>query len=125
VESPLDNHEHATTSAPAEAVQTELIAKGTTGTESLVLQRVTIPPGGRTVWHRHPGVQYVIVHSGQLRRDSDEADPVRARSGEAIIEPPGDIHLGCSRGDEPVVLWVLSVIPEGTEVAIPADPPHD
>src|SRR4051812_41223875 len=53
----------------------EILAQGTTadqlhvqssGPSRMVVQRVTIQPGGYTGWHTHPGPLLVVVEQGTL-----------------------------------------------------------
>lgn len=106
---------------PLGDVEAEAVAQGTSGDEQFVLQRVTIRPGGETTWHRHHGVQFVIVAAGHVVRDSLHCDQLRARQGDAFVEKPGDVHIGRNLGDEPTVLWVMSIVPRGSQIAVAAD----
>ena len=54
--------------------------------EGLRVYRVTFPPGGRTAWHHHAGVQLLFVEKGS---------GLVQKEGEAVLEiGPGDaVHI--------------------------------
>ena len=54
--------------------------------EGLRVYRVTFPPGGRTAWHLHTGVQLLFVEEGK---------GLVQKEGEALLEiGPGDaVHI--------------------------------
>lgn len=107
----------------------------------LSLAIVTIPPGASIGDHDHPGTQistitegtltYTVVTREALMRRADSPPdaaftPIRAGKtvdltvGDALMEFPGQIHRAENRGDEPVVLWLATLFPDGAPRAIPA-----
>lgn len=96
-----------------------------TGPTRLVFQRVTIQPGGYTGWHTHPGPLLVVVESGTLTHYDRHCEVTTYSSGEAFEETPGAnaVHMGANLGDEPVVLDVTYVVPDGASLRNEADPP--
>jgi len=107
----------------------------------LSLAMVTIPPGASIGEHDHPGTQistvtqgtltYTVVTREALMRPAGSPPdapfkPIRAGRtvdltvGDALMEFPGQIHKAENRGDEPVVLWLATLFPDGAPRAIPA-----
>ncbi len=111
----------------------------------LGLALVTVPPGAKIGAHFHPGSQFAAIQQGELtytvdtgtvriRRAGSEADgpweditageTVVLAPGDAIRESPGDIHHAENTGDEPVLIWIASLFPDGSPRAIPAATPQ-
>lgn len=78
------------------------------GAGEVVIQEVTIAPGGTTGWHSHPGPTVVVVKAGTLTY-------VRAAGGECIATPytagtafldsgQGHAHTAFNMGAENLVL---------------------
>jgi len=97
----------------------------------LLLQRVTIGPGGVVPSHVHPGQLIVVVESGTLAYTvlGGEGESLRAGAGtptaaEAIapgtevtlgpgewfVEDPAVVHTARNAGDEPTVLLVTALV---------------
>ncbi len=54
--------------------------------------RVSFEPGGRTNWHRHTGVQLLLIVEGEGRVQKD-GEPVRViRVGDSVSITPGEKH---------------------------------
>ena len=75
----------------------------------VIVQQVTIAPGGSTGWHSHPGPAVVIVKSGSLTLyDGDDrrcigttysANPATPAVGKVFIdEGRGHVHIGRNEG---------------------------
>lgn len=112
-------------------------AKGRT----LALSRVTIAPHTQLALHRHPGNQIAYIERGTLTytvrtgtvsifRGPADVKPrlvrrVRAgqtgtvRTGEWVIERPGDVHFGANRGARPVVILLATLFRDGAPPSIP------
>ncbi|MEV8272991.1 cupin domain-containing protein [Microbacterium sp. NPDC077184] len=85
----------------------------------VTFREITIAPGAGTGVHCHHGQLIAVVQAGELTHyAATHPDGVRVyATGEAIIEGAGYPHEGVNEGDEPVVLWVTYVIPEGQPLA--------
>ncbi len=109
---------------------------------TMVLSRVTVPPGARLAPHHHLGTQISRVEAGTLtytvRRgrarlfagESDEprllrtlaaGQTARIRAGQWLVEQPGDIHQAANRGSSPVVIYLATLLRDG---APPSTPVH-
>jgi quercetin dioxygenase-like cupin family protein len=133
-------------SAPAPApvrkalAQTEHV-QGASG-RTMVLSKVTVPPGAKIAVHHHLGTQISRVDSGTLtytvRRgkaelfegESDEPKLVRTivagqtaqiRSGQWLVEQPSDIHQAANRGSGPVVIYLATLLKDGAAPSTPVD----
>ena len=77
--------------------------------EDIVMRELTIPAGGNSGWHSHPGVTYVILTQGTLT-NYHANDPTCTgtviNAGESYIEPPGDVHNVRNEGTTTAVLFV-------------------
>ncbi len=133
----------APTAAPARQAlaQTEQV-QGAPG-RTMVLSKVTVPPGARLAVHHHLGTQISRVVAGTLtytvRRgkaelfegESDEeprlirditADKTaKIRSGQWLVEQPGDIHQAANRGSSPVVIYLATLLKDGAPPSTPVE----
>lgn len=54
--------------------------------------RVSFEPGGRTNWHRHTGVQLLLIVEGEGRVQK-AGEPARVvRAGDSVAIAPGETH---------------------------------
>lgn len=85
----------------------------------VTFREITLAPGASTGVHCHHGQLIAVVQAGELTHyAATHPDGVRVyATGEAIIEGAGYPHEGVNEGDDPVVLWVTYVIPEGEPLA--------
>ncbi|AZG47767.1 cupin domain-containing protein [Gordonia insulae] len=81
----------------------------------VAVRQITIAPGGTTGWHYHDGDLVGLVGAGTLTHPGSDCKPVIYRTGDIIREPHGqaNTHVGRNLGTEPVVLYVLYLIPLG------------
>lgn len=74
----------------------------------VVLQEVTIGPGGTTGWHSHPGPVVVVVKQGTLtyiRAVGDECVETAYPAGSAFVDPgQGHAHTAFNLGGDNLVL---------------------
>ena len=74
----------------------------------VVVQQVTIAPGGHTGWHSHPGGTVILVQSGTFTFYS--AADCRAQNfaaGQGVVEVGGGVQLARNEGTVPQVLYVV------------------
>ena len=107
----------------------------------LELTRVIIPVGAQVTPHFHPGTQLAFITEGTLTytvidgeagvtraADSSSAkveifrtgDTLELQPGDSIREPNGMVHMASNDGDEPVVIYLSSLFPEGQPASSPA-----
>ena len=67
--------------------------------EGLRVYRVTFPPGGRTVWHLHTGVQLLFVEEGRGLVQKEGEDRLHPSWGARIHRPraAGDRRVEADR----------------------------
>jgi quercetin dioxygenase-like cupin family protein len=95
-----------------EGIATGKFAITTKGTSDVVVQQVTIQPGGRTGWHTHAGKVIVVVKAGTVTRYTADCKAVTYTAGHAFIETQG-VHEGRNEGTVPVELYVTYIDPAG------------
>jgi quercetin dioxygenase-like cupin family protein len=92
---------------------TEKLAITTAGASDVVVQQVTIQPGGRTGWHTHAGKVLAVVKAGTLTRYTADCKAVTYPAGQAFVETEG-VHEGRNQGTVPVELYVTYIDPTGS-----------
>jgi quercetin dioxygenase-like cupin family protein len=101
---------------PGTGVSARNLFQRTVGDRDYILREITVEPGGSTGWHYHDGTLFGVIRKGTLSHfDSTcESDGVYG-PGQPIVEPSGadHVHIGQNRGDKPVVMEVLYVLPHG------------
>jgi Cupin domain len=75
----------------------------------VVIQEVTIGPGGTTGWHSHPGPVIVVVKQGTLtyvRADGGVCSATPYSAGTSFVDPgQGHAHTAFNFGTENLVLF--------------------
>lgn len=90
-------------------------------------QQLTIPPGGFTGWHTHPGPTFVAVAEGEgtLYHAMSGCPSVKYATGAGFMQPPTEVHNMRNEGSTPLVLWAFYALPPGTpNTAIRIDQPQ-
>jgi mannose-6-phosphate isomerase-like protein (cupin superfamily) len=79
-------------------------------------QQLTIPPGGYTGWHTHPGPTFVAVAQGEgtLYHGMSGCPSFKYAVGAGFMQPPTEVHNMRNEGSEPLVLWAFYALPPGT-----------
>ena len=83
---------------------------------------LTIPPGGTSPAHRHPGDTFVYVTDGELQIGLNEDAPVTAKAGEVFHEPPMSLHkstLNPSKTDTAHAIAIMITDPEKPSTVAP------
>ncbi len=96
----------------------------------VIVQEITIAPGGTTGWHSHPGPVVVVVKAGALTYVRDEQGTCLETvygAGTAFVDPgQGHVHTAFNRGTENLVLYATYFdVPTATSPRIdePVVPP--
>jgi quercetin dioxygenase-like cupin family protein len=106
---------------------TPLMSCGETTACDTAYQQLTIPPGGYTGWHTHPGPTFVAVAEGQgtLYHAMAGCPSVKYAVGAGFMQPPTEVHNMRNEGSTPLVLWAFYALPPGTaNAAIRIDQPQ-
>jgi len=110
---------------------------------TMVLSKVTVPPGAKLAVHHHLGTQISRVVSGTLsytvrqgnaelfEGESDEeprlvrvitaGKTAQIRAGQWLVEQPSDIHQAANRGSSPVVIYLATLLKDGASPSTPVD----
>jgi quercetin dioxygenase-like cupin family protein len=103
-----------------------LMTCGATGCDT-AFQQLTIPPGGHTGWHTHPGPTFVAIAQGEgtLYQATEGCPATKYVAGSAFMQPPTEVHNMRNEGSAPLVLWAFYALPSGTSSpAIRIDQPQ-
>lgn len=76
---------------------------------STKLIRVEFAACARTHWHRHSGVQVLVVVAGRCRYQQEGGPIEEAGVGEAIYIPPGEKHWHGATPEAPMVHLALNL----------------
>lgn len=101
-------------------------ATGAKGSD-VVVQSVTIDPGGSSGWHTHPGQETAIIKAGTLTFfDADDPDcAAQAYSAGQTVVGSGHPHMARNLGEVPVEIVVTYYnVPAGGAAASPAGEPQ-
>lgn len=112
----------------ARGAATEKIKSHSNGPFDVVVQQITIAPGGHTGWHTHPGNAVAVVKSGTLTvYDGDDPSCTGRHidAGHVYLDPGGKhVHLG--RNESAVPLEIVATyldVPLGGEARQSAEDP--
>jgi quercetin dioxygenase-like cupin family protein len=135
----------APAAAAAPAVTRDVLAQvvdpaGAKG-RTLALSKVVIPAHTALALHRHPGNQIAYIERGTLtytvrtgvvkvyRGPADDHPKVvravragqtgKVRTGEWVVERPGDVHFGANDGAGKVVILLATLFTDGSPASIP------
>ena len=91
----------------------------------IVVQEVTLQPGGYTGWHYHPGPILVAVKAGTITlydADDPSCTPSRVNAGSAFMEEPGHVHFARNEGAVAEQHISTYILPFGAPTRV--DAPH-
>ncbi len=106
---------------------TPMMTCGTSTACDTAYQQLTIPPGGFTGWHTHPGPTFVAVAQGDgtLYHGMSGCPSVKYATGAGFMQPSTEVHNMRNEGSTPLVLWAFYALPPGTSnAAIRIDQPQ-
>jgi quercetin dioxygenase-like cupin family protein len=113
--------------AKAIAVGTMKAATIQTKGGAMVLDSITIAPGGNFGWHTHGAPVAVVVTHGTLTVfDPSVANcaPFKVSKGASFVEPANHVHLARNDGKTQVRLYAMFLgVPKGAGANIPAKEP--
>jgi quercetin dioxygenase-like cupin family protein len=73
----------------------------------VLVQRVTIAPGGHSGWHSHPGATVVYVESGTLTIYDENCHKEAHAAGQGVVEPANHRLLARNEGTSQVLVRVV------------------
>ncbi len=106
---------------------TPMMTCGTSTACDTAYQQLTIPPGGYTGWHTHPGPTFVAVAQGEgtLYHGMSGCMSVKYATGAGFMQPSTEVHNMRNEASTPLVLWAFYALPPGTaNAAIRIDQPQ-
>ena len=106
---------------------TPMMTCGTSTACDTAYQQLTIPPGGFTGWHTHPGPTFVAVAQGEgtLYHGMSGCPSFKYATGAGFMQPSTEVHNMRNEGSTPLVLWAFYALPPGTSnAAIRIDQPQ-
>jgi quercetin dioxygenase-like cupin family protein len=93
----------------------------------LVVQQVTIGPGGTSGWHSHPGSTLVSIVSGEgveYHAVGTSCFNHKYGAGSGFTQTPTDVHVLRNEGTAPLVAYATYILPKDTaNTAIRVDQP--
>ena len=89
----------------------------TNGPAHVTASIVTLPPGARTVLHKHGVPMFAYVLEGEITVDYGDRGKRTYRAGEALMETMDVPHFGADAGNAPVRILTVYMGAEGA----PAD----
>ncbi|HEY7064715.1 MAG TPA: cupin domain-containing protein [Chloroflexota bacterium] len=99
----------------------------TTGSSDLYVISNTIPPGGHSGWHTHPGPSLITVQAGTVTAydgDDPTCTPQVYQAGSGFIDPgDGHVHLLRNEGSVDAVTIAVQILPADAERRIDAPAP--
>ncbi len=99
----------------------ELMHPDTHAVVNQSLAHASVPPGGRTLAHRHlrsEEIYYVLAGAGSMEL-GDEQFPIRA--GDCVLIPPQTVHCVHNNGDEALQLLCACSPPYSHEDTVVID----
>ena len=106
---------------------TPMMTCGTSTACDTAYQQLTIPPGGFTGWHTHPGPTFVAVAQGEgtLYHGMSGCPSFKYATGAGFMQPSTEVHNMRNEASTPLVLWAFYALPPGTaNAAIRIDQPQ-
>ena len=80
------------------------------GSGSMILESITVAPGGNFGWHTHGSPVAVIVTGGTLTVFDPTIGgcaPFKVSKGQSFVEPANHVHLARNDGTKPATLYAM------------------
>jgi quercetin dioxygenase-like cupin family protein len=125
----------ASSFAAAPPIVAKALALGTTATPTtlkvkpgaMILDSITVNPGGNFGWHTHGSPVAVVVTSGTLTVFDPFVNgcaPFKVSKGQSFFEPANHLHLARNDGTTPATLYALFLgVPKGVQANLPGTQP--
>lgn len=101
------------TATPPSGVTSLAAFRTNVGSVDLVVQIITIAPGGTTGWHMHPGLTRLQIMGGTATLYMSDCTPQVYPAGSAFVEAPGEVGVLRNEGAVPLVFLVFQQLPPG------------
>jgi quercetin dioxygenase-like cupin family protein len=94
---------------------------------AMVLESITVAPGGNFGWHTHGSPVAVVVTGGTLTVFDPSVNGCAAfkvSKGQSFVEPANHLHLARNDGTKPATLYALYLgVPKGAQANLPGTQP--
>jgi len=94
---------------------------------AMVVDQITIAPGGDFGWHTHGSPVAVTITSGTLTvwdKSVANCAPFQVSKGQSFFEPANHLHRALNQGTKPVTLYAVYLgIPKGVAPNAPGTEP--
>jgi quercetin dioxygenase-like cupin family protein len=80
-------------------------------------QQATVPPGGSSGWHTHPGATFVGIGQGEIsyyHAEGNVCHSEKVSAGSGFGQMPSQVHIGRNETSNPLVIYTMYVLPTGT-----------
>jgi quercetin dioxygenase-like cupin family protein len=80
-------------------------------------QQATVPPGGSSGWHTHPGATFVGIGQGEITYDHVVGGACHSETfsaGSGFGQMPTEVHNGRNASSGNLVIYTMYVLPTGT-----------
>jgi quercetin dioxygenase-like cupin family protein len=80
-------------------------------------QQATVPPGGSSGWHTHPGATFVGIGQGEITYDHVVGGACHSETfsaGSGFGQMPTEVHNGRNASSGTLVIYTMYVLPTGT-----------
>ena len=95
----------------------------TNGPAHVTASIVTLPPGGRTVLHKHGVPMFAYVLEGEITVDYGDRGKRTFHQGDALMEAMDAAHFGADAGPQPVRILIVFMGADGAPPnVIPVQP---
>ncbi len=80
-------------------------------------QQATVPAGGSSGWHTHPGATFVAIGQGEITYyhvEGTTCHSEKVSAGSGFGQMPTEVHIGRNESSANLVIYTLYVLPSGT-----------
>ena len=77
------------------------------GQPEVTILRISLQPGAKVDWHKHPLINAGVVLSGSLLVETEQGERLELAAGDPIVEVVNQWHHGINTGSEPTELIVF------------------
>ncbi len=88
--------------------------------QEVIMQEVTLAPGGSIPWHKHPDgheISYVLEGTGKL--EIEEQGVRELKPGDGFHIQPGVVHRAFNDSNAPVKVVIVRVNAKGKPIMVP------
>jgi quercetin dioxygenase-like cupin family protein len=94
---------------------------------AMIVDSITIKPGGNFGWHTHGSAVAVVITGGTLTvfdPTIGNCAPFKVSKGQSFFEPANHLHLARNDGAKPVTLYAIYLgVPKGAQPNMPGTQP--